>query len=145
MGALSTTTTAPLACVASTGSGRGRRRKDDRLAAVLSEFGWSAHVAEADEHTALGEDRLAALAAADLLVCDLVRPDRDVPVELAVAATRGIQVLALVPAEARLDGLAQELLADCRATVLRYARVEPHRVLHAGLLGVLRPADPILH
>ena len=144
MGALSTTTT-PLACVASTGSGSARRRKDERLAAVLSEFGWSAHIAATDEHTALGEDRLSALAAADLLVCDLVRPDRDVPVELAVAATRGIQVLALVPAAARLDGLAQELLDDCRATVLRYARVEPHRVLHAGLLGVLRPTEAVLH
>jgi hypothetical protein len=27
------------------------------------------------------------------------------------------------------------LLADCRATVLRYDGVEPHRVLHRRLLG----------
>jgi hypothetical protein len=125
----------PLACVASTGRGATRRRKDDRLAAVLSEFGWTAHVAADDEQTVLGEERLAALAEADLVVCDLVRPGRDVPVELAVAATRGVAVLALVPEGVPLDGLARELLDDCGATVVRYARVEPHRVLHAGLVA----------
>jgi hypothetical protein len=126
----------PLACVVSAGRGAARRRKDDRLAAVLSEFGWRAHVAAIDDdHTALGEERLGALAACDLVVCDLVRPGSDIPVELAVAATRGVPVLALVPAGVALDGLARELLAQCRATVLRYVRVEPHRVLHAGLLA----------
>jgi hypothetical protein len=134
----------PLACVASTGTGSARRRKDARLAAVLSEFGWRADVVTGDdEYGALGEERLAALAEADLLVCDLVRPGLDVPVELAVAATRGLPVLALVPSAVTLDGLASELLAQCRATVLRYARVEPHRVLHAGLLAPhVRSATP---
>jgi hypothetical protein len=127
----------PLACVVSTGCGAVRRRKDDRLVAVLSEFGWRAHVTAAteDEYAGLGEDRLTALAACDLVVCDLVSPARDVPMELAVAATRGVPVLALVPSAVALDGLAQDLLGQCRATVLRYARVEPHRVLHAGLLA----------
>jgi hypothetical protein len=67
-----------------------------------------------------------------------VRPERDVPVELAVAATRGLPVLALVPSAVPVDGLARELLAACRATVLRYSRVEPHRVLHMRLVAGVR-------
>ena len=125
----------PLACVASTGSGPARHRKDARLAAVLSEFGWRTHVSAEGEQLNLGDRRLEALAGADLVVCDVVRPDRDLPVELAVAATRGVPVLALVPEGVVLDGMALELLRDCGASILRYARVEPHRVLHSRLVA----------
>jgi hypothetical protein len=127
----------PLACIASCGRGAARRRKDDRLAAVLGEFGYRCHVAEPDagEDAGFPEDRLAALEDARLVVCDVVRPAADLPAELAVAATRGIAVVALLPEGVPVDGLAGELLADCGATVVRYAGVEPHRALHARLLA----------
>ena len=127
----------PLACVTSCGRGATRRRKQDRLAAVLSEFGFRSHVAPAagDGGAGIDDDRLAALEDASLIVCDVVRPADDVPADLAVAATRGIPVVALVPDGVVVGGLAGELLADSGATVVRYAGVEPHRALHARLVA----------
>lgn len=126
----------PLACIASSGRGAARRRKDARLAAVLSEFGFRTHVADAegDDGPVLDADRVGALADARLVVCDVVRPDLDLPVEAAIAATRGTPVIALVPDGVAVRGLARALLDECAATVLRYAGVEPHRVLHGRLL-----------
>lgn len=121
----------PLAYVASHGGGNTRRRRDWRIAAVLGEFGYRAHVGGAE--AGLGPDMLAQVSEAALVVCDLVRPDRDIPVEVAIAATRGVPVLALVPAAATLDGCAAELLEECGATIVRYDRAEPHQVLLARL------------
>lgn len=115
------------AYVASNGGSPTRRRRDGRIAAVLGEFGFTTCVSPD------GDERFGRVVDADVVVCDLVRPDRDIPVEVAVAATRGIRVLALVPADAPLEGCAAELLEDCRATVIRYAGVEPHQALDARL------------
>ena len=123
----------PLAYVASHGDGSTRRRRDARIAAVLAEFGYRTYVPPAGDELGIHADRLARVAEADLVVCDVVRPDRDVPVEVAIAATRRIPVVALVPADAPLDGCAAQLILDCGATIIRYARAEPHQVLHAQL------------
>jgi len=125
----------PLAYVASHGGGTTRRRRDMRIAAVLAEFGYRTHVALDDPVVGIGADMLERVSEASLVVCDVVRPDRDVPVEVAIAATRGVAVLALVPAEALLDGCAGQLLLECGATIVRYDRAEPHQVLHARLAG----------
>jgi hypothetical protein len=122
-----------LAYVASHGEGATRRRRDTRIAAVLAEFGYRTYLPAAGDQFGIHADRLARVAEADLVVCDLVRPDRDIPVEAAIAATRGIAVVALVPADAPIDGCAGQLLVECGATVIRYARAEPHQVLHARL------------
>lgn len=120
----------PLAWIASVGGGATRRRKDDRLAAVLEEFGYRTHVADG------AEDPLAdGLGDAGLVVCDVVRPDVDLPVELTLAGMRGIPVLVLLPEGVPVDGLAGAVLADARATVVRYFRVEPHRALHERLVA----------
>jgi hypothetical protein len=129
----------PLAWIASPPRGGARRGRAWRLAAVLEEFGYRTTIAEPppeepDLPDALAPDRLADLLAASLVGCDIVRPEVDLPVELAVAATRGIAVLALVPDEVPVDGLAAQLLEDSRATVVRYRRVDPHRALHERLL-----------
>jgi hypothetical protein len=123
----------PLAYVASAGGGSTRRRRDARIAAVLAEFGYRTYVPAAGDEPGLHADRLARVAEAAVVVCDLISPERDIPVEVAIAATRRTPVLALVPADARLDGWAAELLGECGATVLRYGRAEPHQVLHAAL------------
>jgi hypothetical protein len=120
--------TAPLACIAATRSGAARWRKDARLAAVLAEFGYRTSLMH-------GEDDLSLDADTELVVCDLVNPRADLPVQVALAATRGLPVIALVPAGVPLDGLAADLLNSSGATVLRYDGVEPHRVLHQRLLG----------
>ena len=120
--------TAPLACIAATRTGIARWRKDTRLAAVLSEFGYRTCIVHGDDDLSLDDD-------AELVVCDLVNPSSDLPVQVALAATRGIDVIVLAPEGVTIDGLAGELLARCRTTVLRYDGVEPHRVLHAELLG----------
>ena len=125
--------TAPLAYVASLGEGSTRRRRDARLAAVLSEFGFRTLVSEPGEELGLHPDRLAGVAGASVVVCDLVRPDRDIPVEVAVAATRGVPVVALVPHGVPVVGSAAAVLADADATILRYDRAEPHHILHARL------------
>jgi len=125
----------PLACIAAGGRGPARRRKEDRLAAVLSEFGYRTHVVEAEDGPVLDTARLDALADAAVVVCDVIRPDRDLPADLAVAATRGIPVVVLLPEGVPVSGLARELLDDCGARVVRYERVEPHRALHARLLA----------
>ena len=119
---------APLACIAATRSGPARWRKDSRLAAVLAEFGYRTCVVHGDDDLWLDED-------AELVVCDLVNPFADLPVQVALAATRGLDVIVLAPAGVPIEGLAAELLGRCRTTVLRYDGVEPHRVLHARLLG----------
>ena len=131
----------PLAYVASHGGGNSRRRRDWRIAAVLGEFGYRAHVGAAETELDIGPEMLARVSEAALVVCDLVCPDRDVPVEVAIAATRGIPVLALVPAAATLDGYTAQLLEECGATILRYDRAEPHQVLLARLGELQVSAD----
>jgi hypothetical protein len=123
------TSAAPLACVAAATDGAARRRKDGRLAAVLAEFGYRTLVVNGEQEAWLAED-------AKLVVCDLVNPCADIPIEVALASTRGAQVLVLVPEGVPIDGMAASLLADCGATVMRYDGVEPHRVLHARLLAL---------
>ena len=124
----------PLVCISAGGRGPARRRKEERLAAVLSEFGFRTDVAEDPADFGLDDRRLGAVTAASLIVCDVVRPDRDLPADLAIAATRGVPVLVLVPEGVPVEGLARELLDDCDATLVRYSRTEPHRALHARLL-----------
>jgi hypothetical protein len=119
---------APLACIAATRTGAARWRKDARLAAVLAESGYRTSIVHGDDELSLDDD-------AELVVCDLVNPAVDLPVQVALAATRGLDVLVLLPAGVPLEGLAADLLARCRATVLRYDGVEPHRVLHRRLFG----------
>jgi hypothetical protein len=119
---------APLACIAATRTGAARWRKDARLAAVLAEFGYRTSIVHGDDALELDDD-------AALVVCDLVNPAVDLPVQVALAATRDLEVLVLMPEGVPLDGLAASLLARCRTTVLRYDGVEPHRVLHRQLLG----------
>jgi hypothetical protein len=125
--------TAPLAYVASLGDGPTRRRRDARLAAVLAEFGYRTIVSEPGEELGIHPDRIAGVSDASVVVCDLVRPDRDIPVEVALAATRGVHVLALVPTGVPLVGAAAQVLTDSGATILRYDRAEPHHILHARL------------
>ena len=125
--------TGALAYVASHGGGSTRRRRDARIAAVLAEFGFRTYVAPAGDELGIHADRLARVAEADIVVCDLVRPDRDIPVEVAIAATRRIPVLALVPSDAPIEGCAAKLILECGATIMRYHRAEPHQVLHARL------------
>ena len=125
--------TAPLAYVASLGEGTTRRRRDQRIAAVLSEFGYRTLVSEPGEEVGIHPDRLDGVAEASVVVCDLVRPDRDIPLEVAIAATRGVPVVVLAPEGVPIEGCAARLLADCDATVIRYDRAEPHMVLHARL------------
>jgi hypothetical protein len=120
-------TGAALAYVATHAESPTRRRRDARIGAVLSEFGFSTYLGGGQL------DRLARIVEAQVVVCDLVRPERDIPVEVAIAATRGIPVIALVPAGVRIEGTAADLLADCAAQIVRYARAEPHHVLHARL------------
>lgn len=122
----------PLAWIASCdGGGAGRRRKDARIAAVLEEFGYRTWVADGDDDVLAD----ASLGGAELVVCDVVRPDCDLPVELAVAATRGIAAMVLMPEGVEIDGLARGILSDCRAQIVRYFRVEPARALHERLAG----------
>ena len=120
----------PLAWIASVGGGAARRRKDERLAAVLEEFGYRTYVADG------AEDPLAdGLGDAGIVVCDVVRPDVDLPVELTLAGMRGIPALVLMPQGVEADGLARAVLADADATIVRYFRVEPHRALHERLVA----------
>jgi hypothetical protein len=123
----------PLAYVASVAGGSTRRRRDMRIAAVLAEFGYRTRTSPAGPELTIGPDMLDGVSEADLVVCDLVRPDRDIPVEVAIAATRGIPVIALVPAAAVLGGCTAQLLDECGATILPYERAEPHQMLHARL------------
>ena len=123
----------PAAYVASHGDTSIRRRRDARIAAVLSEFGYSTHVSPAGEALGIDDDVVTRVAGASLVVCDLVNPDEDIPIEVAIAATRRVPVLALVPAGAPIVGCAAQLLNDSNATVVRYLRAEPHQVLHARL------------
>ena len=125
--------TAPIAYVASLGEGSTRRRRDARLAAVLAEFGYRTVVSEPGEELGIHPDRIDGVAGAAVVVCDLVRPEHDIPVEVALAATRGIPVVALVPVGVPLIGAAAGVLTDARATILRYDRAEPHHILHARL------------
>lgn len=129
-------TTAPLAYVASLGEGSTRRRRDARLAAVLAEFGYRAIVSEPGEELGIHPDRIDSVSEASVVVCDLVRPDRDIPVEVALAATRGVPVVALVPQGVPVIGTAAAVLDDAGATILRYDRAEPHHILHARLAEI---------
>ena len=123
-----TTSAAPLACVAASTDGPGRRRKDGRIAAVLEEVGYRTMCVNGEDEVWLAQD-------AELVICDLVSPSHDIPIEVALAATRDVEVLVLVPDGVPISGMAASLLRDCGATVLRYDGVEPHRVLHRRLLG----------
>jgi hypothetical protein len=123
----------PLAYVASVGGGSTRRRRDARIAAVLAEFGYRTRMSPGSPALSIGPEMLESVSEASLVVCDLVCPDRDIPVEVALAATRAIPVIALVPARAVLEGAAARLLDECGATVLPYDRVEPHQMLHVRL------------
>jgi hypothetical protein len=130
------TAAAPLACVAARRGGTSRARKNARLAAVLSEFGYRTYVAHhVDDDPSLDPE-------ARLVVCDIVNPAGDLPCEVVLAAMRGLDVVALVPAGVPVAGYAGGLLADCGAKILRYEGVEPHRVLHAELLTSSSPAAP---
>jgi len=120
---------APLACVAASRGGLTRARKDARLAAVLAEFGHRTYVTAPEDDDVWLDDDTA------LVVCDLVCPSADLPVQVALAATRGIPVLVLAPRGVRIDGLAGEMLALCDAEIVRYEGVEPHRALHQHLRG----------
>src|SRR5689334_3026987 len=101
------TAAAPLACVAACRFGTTRARKDGRLAAVLSEFGYSTYVSTGgDEEVWLDEETT-------LVVCDVVRPDEDLPVEVALAAMRGVEVIVLAPEGVVIAGMAAELLRSC--------------------------------
>ena len=122
-----------LAYVASAGGGSTRRRRDARIAAVLAEFGYRTYLPEPGDEAGLQADRLARVAEAAVVVCDLIQPGRDIPVEVAIAATRGTPVLALLPEDAPLEGWVADLLAESGAVLLRYSRAEPHHVLHATL------------
>lgn len=121
------TTAAPLACVATCSDGLSRRRKDSRMAAVLSEFGFRTLLVNGEDEVWLAED-------ARLVVCDVISPDRDIPIEVALAGTRGVRVVILMPEGVPLSPMASALLEDCGAEILRYDGVEPHRVLHRELL-----------
>ena len=103
-----------LAYIASHGGGSTRRRRDARIASVLAEYGYGAYVAPAGDDPGVSADRLARLGEADVVVCDLVCPDHDLPVEVAIASARRIPVLALVPADAMIDAWAADLLDGLR-------------------------------
>ena len=126
MSAATAVDTAPLACIATTRGGAARLRKDTRLAAVLAEFGYRTEIVHGEDEPWLDPE-------AELLVCDLINPALDLPVQVALAATRGLDVLVLAPEGVPIGGMAADLLARCTTTLLRYDRVEPHRVLHARL------------
>lgn len=123
-----------LAYIAAHGGGSTRRRRDARIASVLAEYGYGAYVAPPGEDAGVSADRLARLAEADVVVCDLVCPDHDLPVEVAIASARQIPVLALVPTDATIDAWVADLLDGCGATIIRYARAEPHQALDARLM-----------
>ena len=103
------------------------------LAAVLEEFGYSSHVGMGSSALALPGTDEAALERAEIVVCDVVRPRADLPVEVALAAVRGTPVIALVPEDATIEGMAADVLGDCRGRVVRYEKA-PHQALHR-LLG----------
>ena len=123
-----------LAYIASHGGGSVRRRRDARIASVLAEYGYGAYVAPAGDDPGVSADRLARLGEADVVICDLVCPHHDLPVEVAIASARRIPVLALVPADAPIDEWAADLLDGCGATIIRYERAEPHQALDARLM-----------
>ena len=122
-----------LAYIASHGGSSTRRRRDARIASVLAEYGYDAYIAPPGEDAGVSADRLARLGEADVVVCDLVCPDHDLPVEVAIASARQIPVLALIPAEATIDAWAADLLDECGSSISRYARAEPHQALDARL------------
>ena len=118
---------APLVYVAGHG-----HRIELRLAAVIEEFGLRTHVGAAGSPLALDAAATEALDEAAVLLCHVVRPS-ELPVEVALAAVRGLPVVAIVPHGVALDGLAGEVLAEAGARIVRYAGSEPHRLLHGGL------------
>jgi hypothetical protein len=111
-----------VACDGPEGGVRRRARTAQALAAVLEEAGMSALVGSEGN-----------VRDADLVVCDVIRPDRDLPAEVALAALHGVPVVALMPAAVRIEGLAAELLAGAR--IVRYDGRPSHQALHRALLG----------
>ena len=135
--------TAPLALLTLPASGAPRSAQADRLAAVLEEFGYAVGVTTGDP--GLGPEPRSAdvlgvadplLDVADLVVCDAVQPDDDLPFELALAQVRGIPAIVLVPAGPSLDGPAGWLVSG--AEVVRYEDCPApalHRFLRPSILG----------
>jgi hypothetical protein len=121
------------AYVASHAAGSTHRRQDTRIVSVLAEYGYGAYLAPEGDDAGVTADRLAHLAEADVVVCDLVWPDHDLPVEVAIASARSIPVLALVPADVIVHAWVDDLLCGCGATIIRYERAEPHQALDARL------------
>jgi hypothetical protein len=132
---ITVTAAAPLAYVASRASAdgpyRGRILKDRALAAALEAAGLRTHVSSCLTDLPATGDARHALESASLLVVDLVRPDRDLPVEVAVAATLGTRarVLVLVPDGIAIDGLAREVLRACRRIEIVRYQGSPARAL----------------
>ena len=126
-GAPRTETPAPLVYVAGHG-----HRIELRLAAVLEEIGLRTHVAKADSPFGLDDAAERALGEATAVLCHVVSGS-DLPVEVALAAVRGIPVVAVLPEGAEPDGLAAEVLESADAHQVRYSGGEPRRLLHGAL------------
>ena len=126
------TTAAPGPLVYVAGHGH---RIEQRLAAVLQEMGLRTHVATADSPFALDDDAERALGEASTVLCHVVSGS-DLPVEIALAAVRGIPVIAVLPEGAEPDGLAAEVLESAGARCVRYAGVEPQHLLRGALAGL---------
>jgi hypothetical protein len=106
-----------------------------RLAAVLEEMGLRTHVSTADSPFALDDDAERALGEASAVLCHVVS-GCDLPVEIALAAVRGIPVIAVLPEGAEPDGLAAEVLESADAQRVRYSGVEPQHLLRGALAGL---------
>ena len=112
--------------------GGRRARTAAALSAVLEEFGFTTHTGMGNAALALPAPDEEALDRAAVVVCDIVRPCDDLPVEVALAAVRGTAVIALVPDDVTIDGMARDVLADCRGRIIRYDTA-PHQALHREL------------
>lgn len=134
---------APLAYVAPRRSSP-QRQLEERMAAAAAALGMRTHIGAGADDGGDDDDTLdprcdAALDGAHVVICHVVGPD-DVPVEVALAAVRGIPVLAFVPAAVDLAVRAAQLLAGANAKICRYASVSPETLLDDALLG-LQPAS----
>lgn len=133
----------PLAYVAPARPLTGKSRQGHAaraLAAVLEEFGMGTHIGAGYGELALDNDSSEALDSARLVVCDLVNPDRDMPVEVPLARLRGVPVVALIPRDVTFSANAAEQLAGAR--VLRYER-QPQQILGTLLAGLLKSDEAI--
>ena len=99
----------------------------EQLASVLAEFGMRTVVGGGAPGLPMAGDTRAQIEGASMVVVDVVRPSEDLPVEVAIAQMLDIQVIARVPADAEIRGLAGDLLAD--AVVVRYDGQPPRHAL----------------